>query len=211
MSFDLIKRSALVACVLGLSAVSAAQAQVGWRFGAGVAYPAGNFANYFDLGPTVSFGLTHPLRDRVGLLVDANFDHYNSHSYYGTPNVNLWRVQVGVLADLLGGGTESWAVEAQAGAGGSNLRSQREFYSEASSFGTDLTAHTFAKTSFTGSAGLHLRFGGTARLNGFVGASGYWANLGKDATEVLRQTEPQTLKPLASALGYSIGAGFTWR
>ena len=205
-----IRRSSIALCALGLiMAPRAAQGQLAWTLGAGVAYPSGNFAHYFDLGPTVSVGVVHPLRERLDVSVDGVFDHYNGHSYYGTPNVNLWRLQVGVLADLLGGGTESWAVQAQAGAGGSNLRSQREFYSEASTFGTDLNAHTFAKTSFTGSAGLRIRFGGESRLKGHFGVSGYWANLGTGATEVLRQTEPQTLKPLSSALGYAVSLGFT--
>jgi hypothetical protein len=211
MTFHLIKRSSIVLFVLGLGAVPAAQAQVSWGLHAGVAHPSGTFADYFDLGPTVGFAAGYPLRERVALTVGGDFDHYNAHSYYGLPNVNLWRFQVGVLADLLGGSSEAWAVQAHAGAGGANLRSQREFYLESSTFGVDLDARNFAKTSLTGSGGLRLRFGGESRLSGFVGVAGFWANLGENATEVLRQTEPQTLKPLASALGYSVSAGFTMR
>jgi hypothetical protein len=211
MSFDLMKRSALLLCVLGLSAVSTAQAQLNWTFSAGVAYPAGAFADYFDLGATVGVEVAHPLQDRLALVVGGDFDHYNGHSFYGLPNVNLWRGQVGLRADLLGGGSQSWAVEGNARVGGASLRSQREFYSEASTFGTDLVAHSFAKTSLTGSAGLRLRFGGESRLNGVVGASAFWANLGEKSTEVLRLTEPQTLKPLKAATGYSLNLGFSWR
>lgn len=209
--FRLIRRSSMVMCLLGLGLVPAAEAQVSWNFSAGVARPAGTFDDYFDLGPTVGVAAAYPLRGQVDLLVGADFDHYNGHAYFGTPNVNLWRFQVGLLADVLGSRSESWALEGHASAGGANLQSQREFYLESSHFGGDLDARTFAKTSFTGSAGLRFRFGGDSPLNGFVDVSGYWANLGEDATEDLRQTEPLELQPLASAMGYSISAGFTMR
>ena len=209
MTCHLIKRSSILLCMLGLGAVPAAQAQVSWGLRAGVAHPAGTFADYFDLGPTVGVEAGYPLRDKVALVLGADFDHYNGHSYFGLPNVNLFRFQVGVLADLLGGSSQGWAVQAQAGAGGANLRSQREFYLESSTFGVDLVSRTFAKTSLTGTGGLRFRFGGQSRLSGFVGLSGFWANLGESATEDLRQTEPLILKPLASALGYSVSAGFT--
>ena len=204
----LIWLTSMVVCI-GLGLATPAQAQVSWGFHAGVARPAGTFANYFDLGPTVGLEFARPMRDRLDLVLAADFDHYNGHSYFGLPNVNLWRFQVGVLADLVGAPSESWGIEAQVGAGGSSLRSQREFYLESSTFGVDLTPRTFAKTSVTGHGGLRLRFGGGSRLSGFVGVSGYWANLGEDATEDLRLTEPEELDPLSAAMGYSISAGFT--
>jgi hypothetical protein len=208
MSLDLIKRSATLLFVLALGTVSGAQAQgLTWSFRAGVARPAGNFGEYFDVGPSVGVEASHALRDRVALVVGADFDHYSGHSYFGLPNVNLWRFQAGVMADLVG--SESLGLQGHLGAGGSNLRSQREFYLESSTFGVDLDARTFAKTSVTGSGGVRLRFGGDSRLSGFVDLSGYWASLGEDATEVLRQTEPDTLEPLGSATGYSISAGFS--
>jgi hypothetical protein len=209
MTFRLMWRSSIALFILGMGAVSGAQAQVSWGFHAGVARPAGTFADYFEFGPTVGVEVAYPLRDQVDLLVGADFDHYSGQSYFGLPNVNLWRFQVGVLADLVGTPSEGWGVQAHVNAGGSNLRSQREFYLESSTFGVDLAPRTFAKTSLTGSGGLRLRFGGGSRLSGFVGVSGYWASLGEDATEVLRQTEPEELEPLSSALGYSISAGFT--
>ena len=208
MTSRMMERTALALCVLALLAVSDARAQLSWSFEAGVAHPAGTFADYFDLGPTVGVEAGYPLRERVDLVVGAHFDHYNGHSYFGLPNVNLWRFQAGVLADLLGN-PDSWSVEARLSAGGSNLRSQREFYLESSTFGVDLDAREFARTSMTGSAGVRLRFGGQSRLNGFVGLSGYWANLGEDATEELRLTEPDALDPLGAAMGYAISAGFT--
>jgi hypothetical protein len=211
MTFHPIKRISVAMFILGLSAVPAAQAQLSWSVRAGVAHPAGTFADYFDLGPTVGIQAGYPLRDQVELQVGADFDHYNAHSYFGLPNVNLWRFQVGVLADLLGRRNESWSVEAHASAGGANLRSQREFYLESSHFGVDLAPRNFDKKSLTGGAGVRLRFGGESRLSGFVGVSGFWANLGEEATEVLRLTEPEELDPLGSAMGYSLNAGFTMR
>ena len=202
-------RSSIALFVLVLGAVPAAQAQVGWSFRAGVVRPAGTFDDYFDFGPTVGVEAALPLRDRVDLVAGADFDHYNGHPYFGTPNVNLWRVQAGVLAALVGNPSEGFALEGHATAGGANLRSQREFYLESSTFGVDLSAYTFAKTSLTGSGGLRLRFGGESRLSGFVGVAGYWANLGEDATDILRQTEPAELDALGAAMGYSVSAGFT--
>jgi hypothetical protein len=208
MTFQLTKRRSILLFVLGLGTVPAAQAQVSWGLHAGVARPAGTFDDYFDFGPTVGVEAAFPLRDRVDLVAGADFDHYNGHAYFGTPNVNLWRFQVGVLADLVGSRSDGVALQVQASAGGANLRSQREFYLESSTFGVDLAPRTFDKKSLTGNAGVRLRFGGS-RLNGFVGLSGYWANLGEDATEVLRQTEPGELDPLGAAMGYSVSAGFT--
>jgi hypothetical protein len=196
----------MVVCI-GLGAAPTAQAQVSWGFRAGVARPAGTFGEYFDFGPTVGVEAAYPLQGQVDLIAGVDFDHYNGRSYFGLPNVNLWRFQVGVQAGLVG--SDAVGLEAHASAGGANLRSQREFYLESSTFGVDLAPRTFDKKSLTGSGGLRLRFGGDSRLSGFVDVSGFWANLGEDATEVLRLTEPEELDPLSAAMGYAISAGFT--
>src|SRR5690606_1654361 len=133
---------AIVSCTLGLAAPTLS-AQVSWGFRAGVARPTGTFDDYFDLGPTVGVEAAYPVLDRVDLIVGADFDHYNGHAYFGTPNVNLWRIQAGLTADLARLSAQGWAIEAHASAGGANLRSQREFYLESSTFGVDLDPRTF--------------------------------------------------------------------
>ena len=52
-------------------------------------------------------------------------------------------------------------------------------------------------------------FGGGARLNGFLGISGNYTQLGADATKDLRNTEPTALGELSAAVSYSLTAGFS--
>ena len=183
MSCRAVWRSSIFLLILGLGAAPSAQAQLAWTFGAGLAVPVGTFDDYFEAGATASAEAACPLQDRVDLTFGVDWDHYNSHAYFGTPNLNQWRFQVGLLADLLGRRDEGFTLEGRVRAGGSSLASQEDFWLETSTLGVvvDRDLVSFSKTGFTGSAGLFLRFGGGSRLNGFVGASGNWAQLGTDA------------------------------
>ena len=201
--------------VLGLAAAPAVEAQlsqVTWIFGSGLTVPVGTFDDYFEAGATVRAEAAYPLQDRVDLTFGVDWDHYNSHAYYGTPNLNQWRFQAGLLADLLGRRTQGFTVEGQVSAGASSMSSQEDFWLESGTLGVNLERDrvSFSKKGFAGSAGLRIRFGGDSRLNGFVGASGNWAQLGADATQVLRDTEPDALDELSSATSYTISAGFTF-
>jgi hypothetical protein len=181
-------------------------------FESGLVVPVGTFDDYFEHGAMASAEVAYPLRDRLDLTLGVDWDHYNSHAYYGTPNLNQWRFQAGVLADLLGQSVTGMTLEARLRAGASSIRSQEDFWLEAGTLGVDLERDrvSFSKAGVTGSAGLRLRFGGDSRLNGFVGLTGNWAQLGGDATQVLRETEPDALQELGSATSYTISAGFTF-
>lgn len=207
--------SSIVVLILALGAAAPAQAQlsdVTWSFWAGGVIPVGTFDDYFEHGATVSAEAALPLQDRVDLTFGVDWDHYNSHAYYGTPNLNQWRFQAGILADLLGRRSESFTVEGSLRAGLSSLASQEDFWREEGTLGVDLQRDrvSFSKSGVGGSAGLRLRFGGDSRLTGFVGISGNWAQLGAEATQVLREAEPCCLGELTSAMSYSIYGGFSF-
>jgi hypothetical protein len=213
MNLRLMGWSTAVVLVLALSAAPAAQAQgLTWMFDAGLVVPTGTFDDYFEAGATASAEVAYPLQDRVDLTFGVDWDHYNSHAYYGTPNLNQWRFQVGVLADLLGRRQDGFTIEGRARAGASSLASQEDFWREEGTLGVDLERDrvSFSKKGLAGSAGLRLRFGGDSRLNGFIGVDGNWAQLGTDATQVLRDAEPAVLGELSSAVSYAISVGFSF-
>ena len=201
-----------LAGVLALGAPPASQAQLTWMFDAGLVVPVGTFDDYFEHGAAASAEVAYPLQNGLDLTFGVGWDHYNSHAYYGTPNLNQWRFQVGVLADLLGRRSDGFTVEGRLRAGASNMASQEHFWREEGTLGVDIERDRveFSKTGLAGSAGLRFRFGGDSRLNGFVGLDGNWAQLGTDATQVLRDAEPDALDELSSAMSYTISAGFSF-
>lgn len=196
---------------LGLLAPTTARAQLTWMFDAGLTVPVGTFDDYFEAGAAASAEVAYPLRDRLNLTFGVDWDHFNSHAYYGTPNLNQWRFQAGLLADVIGKRDDVFRVEGRLRAGASNLASEEDFWREEATLGVNLARDrvSFSKTGLAGSAGLRLRFGAD-RLNGFVGVSGDWAPLGTASTQVLRDAEPNALGPLSSALSYTVSAGFTF-
>ena len=217
--FRIVWWSSVALFILGLSLASTVEAQErgwSWDLHAGFTFPAGTLDDYFDAGPTVGANVTYPLRDRLDLTFSVDLDLIGGHRFYGTPDLNLFRYQVGVLADLLGEQFALWTLEVRARAGAATFRNRRIFWVEAATTGQpvptpeDLEPRSFAKTSGTGSAGLRIRFGGDSKLNGFLAADGNWSAMGEDDTEVLRLTEPDQLDPLSSALSYSLTAGFRY-
>ena len=181
--------------VLGLGVAPAAQAQlsdVTWTFAAGGVIPIGTFDDYFEHGATARAEAALPLQDGLDLTLGVDWDHYNSHAYYGTPTLNQWRFQAGILVDLLGRRTEGFTVEGSVRAGLSSLASKEDFWREEGTLGVDISRDrvSFSKSGIGGSLGLRLRFGGGSRLNGFVGVGGNWMQLGTDATQVLRDAGP---------------------
>lgn len=205
--------SSAVVLALALSVPPAVRAQgLTWMFDAGLVVPTGTFDDYFEAGATVSAEVAYPLQNRVDLTFGVDWDHYNSHAYYGTPNLNQWRLQFGVLAALVGDRDGPFAIEGRARAGASSMASQEDFWREEGTFGVNIERDrvSFSKKGLAGSAGLRLRFGGDSRLNGFIGVDGNWAQLGTDATQVLRDAEPAALDELSAATSYSISAGFSF-
>jgi hypothetical protein len=211
MRYRVMWGSSMMLLMLGLGAASPAQAQFTWTFGAGAVIPAGTFDDYFEHGATVGAEAAYPLQDAVDITFGADWDHYNMHSYYGTPNLNQFRFQVGILADLLGRRNEDFTVEGRVSVGASSIGSEANFWLETSTLGVVRSRDevSFSKKGLTGGAGLRLRFGGGSRLNGFLGVSGNVTPLGTSSTQVLRDTEPTKLGALSSAVSYSITAGFS--
>ena len=216
MSDRIVSISLGLLLVLGLAAPRAAQAQssqLTWMFDAGLVVPVGTFDDYFEHGATASAEVAYPLQDRLDLTFGVVWDHYSSHAYYGTPNLNQWRFQAGVLADLLGRRNDGVTIEGQLRVGASSMASKEDFWREEGTLGVIVERDrvSFSKAGVAGSAGVRLRFGGSSRLNGFLGLNGNWAQLGTDATQVLRDAEPNALAPLSSAMSYALTAGFSMR
>ena len=84
--------------ILGLGAAQAAQAQATWTASAGVPIPVGTFDDYFEHGGHGGDrgGRSAPGRES-DVTFGADWDHYNSHAYFGTPNLNQYRLRVGIL------------------------------------------------------------------------------------------------------------------
>ena len=147
-----------------------------------------------------------PGRGRLARL--ARHHHVRCHEYR-SDRPDRQRVALALSNHTVGAGLSTFlvllvpcALAAQGGgnanivgrvsAGASSLASQEDFWLETSTLGVvrDRDLVSFSKKGITGGAGLCLRFGGGARLTGFLGISGNYTQLGADATKDLRNAEP---------------------
>jgi hypothetical protein len=204
----LVRKKALGA-VLGLllGSVSAAEAQienlaVTGRIGAAV--PAGQLSDYMKLGATLGLQVSYPLGAPLDLVLAGDLDALNGNSTFYQPDIDLWRYRAGVEAELLGRTADNWGLRAQVGAGGTTFRSRKFFFDSPDPL-------TFRRTYFTGTGGIKLLFGKSARVGGHVGAMVHWTPMDETDTAVLRQQSRGGLESLSSALTVPVTIGLRFR
>jgi hypothetical protein len=208
MNARVISCGALVAACAVLVTASPAQAQgvdLNWRLHGGVAVPTSTFGEYFDVGPTVGLDVGMPLRDRLDLIADLDFDFINMNEIYPIPTMRMWRYRAGLEADLLGDdGNDMFLIHALAGAGATTFQSA-EFWVESR---PTIDGEKISKTSLTGTGGLRLGLRTGSGLVWWLTGKLNWAPMDDGDTATLREASRNALDQLGSATVLAISLGF---
>lgn len=195
-------------CALALGAPQGAQAQLDdltVTAHTGIVFGTGTLSDYTELGPSAGLRVEYPLMDRLGLLADLDLDYLNGDRSYGIPDLKLWRYQAGVVADVLGGESDGWALRAHIAGGATTFRSH-EFFRP-----NDSASLRFKHTYFTGSGGIELAFGLDSPIGAYVGATANWAPVDEGDTQILRDAALGPLDSLDSALTVPLTIGLRLR
>jgi len=178
----------LLAVLAALSVVrpvdAAAQDKLTVDARGGVAVPASDLADLFDVGPSVGVGLAYRLTSRVSLRLDGDVDILNGASGPGGdgPDMNIYHYNAGVAVNLIGADTRGWNVDVNVGAGASTFDSD--------SFQVNGTIRDFSETYFTTNGGVRVGYDVSRSLNVFVGGQAYLMVTDDSDTAVFAQINP---------------------
>jgi hypothetical protein len=188
----------------GLTEVDAQLRQFGVTAYSGASIPIGQFAEYMTGGPTFGLQVEYPIREPIDLFLTADLDKLNGNSSFGMPDIDLYRYQAGIEADVLGRGSDRWGLRGQLGAGATRFTSASFFLYDGP------TTHRFKQTYFSGTAGLKLVFG-SGPLQGYLGSRLHWAPMKEAHTQVLREKSFSTLAALDTSLSVPVSLGLRVR
>jgi hypothetical protein len=196
----------LVFLVLGAAAPARAQlSELDWALKGGVVLPLFSFGEYFEFGPTVGLNVGYPLRPRMDLKLDLDFDMMNRHEFYPTPVMKLWRYRVGVEADVLGDeGSDRFLLRTQVGLGASTFRSS-EFWLENR---PTINGEQISKTYLTGTGGVRVGVRTDIGLIWWLGGQLNWSPVDEANRGLLEQAARNSLSRIGSATSATITLGF---
>jgi hypothetical protein len=201
-------RLSLLLALLAIGNAAPARAQLGelnWALKGGVALPLFSFGEYFEFGPTVGLDVGYPLRPRVDLKLDLDFDMMNRHEFYATPVMKLWRYRVGVEGDVLGdGGDDVFLLRAHAGVGASTFHSS-QFWLESR---PTIDGEQISKTYFTGTGGVRVGLRTGVGLIWWLGGQLNWSPVDEENRGLLEQAARNSLSRIGSATSATITLGF---
>lgn len=203
-----VARFSLLLALLAIGNPAPARAQLSelnWALRGGVALPLFSFGEYFEFGPTVGLDVGYPLRPRVDLKLDLDFDMMNRHEFYATPVMKLWRYRVGVEGDVLGDeGNDVLLLRAHAGVGASTFRSS-EFWLESR---PTIDGEQISKTYFTGTGGVRVGLRTGVGLIWWLGGQLNWSPVDEENRGLLEQAARNSLSRIGSATSAAITLGF---
>jgi hypothetical protein len=201
-------RSSLLFALLVLGGAAPVRAQLSeldWALEGGVVLPMFSFGEYFELGPTVGLDVAYPLRPRMDLKLDLDFDMLNRHEFYPLPVMKLWRYRVGVEADVLGDdGSDRLLLRTQAGVGASTFRSS-EFWVESR---PTFDGEQISKTYLTGTGGVRLGLRTDIGLIWWLGGQLNWSPVDEANRGLLQEAARNSLSRIGSATSVAITLGF---
>jgi len=163
---------------------AAAQSRLTVDARGGVAVPASDLADLFDVGPSFGAGLAYRLTPRVSLRLDGDVDILNGASGPGGdgPDMNIYHYNAGVAVKLIGANTQGLNVDVNVGAGASTFNSD--------SFQVNGTVRDFSETYFTTNGGVRVGYDVSRSLNVFVGGQAYLMVTDDADTAVFAQINP---------------------
>lgn len=194
-----IARSAAVAAVLGLQAISVARAQginsekISLDGQAGVAIPGKQLHQFEGAGPNANLEVAYHIRPRLAVDAFGDLSMLNGRTLLGTaaPNLDAVDYGVGLKANLFGQASHNWLLSAQAGVGATTFRSDEFTSIEA---GTTRFSHTYPATT----AGVQLGYQ-FKRIGAFIGSDLRWAFVKQDDTGLLTTVNGLAIQPFNKA------------
>ena len=198
---------------LAMGAVSPARAQLSdldVRLNAGMIFPFGTFADYFDPGPSVGLTLVRPAGDRAGLVLDLGFDRLGREQHTYVPYTNLWHYQVGAEIDVIERMAGVLSLRPYARAGATTFRS--DYYRVVGRVENwEQLPHRFSHTYFSGTGGLRLVIEPGDGLTWFVNGELGWSPIPEADMEVLRTVSLEPLDPFSAATTMALTMGLSFR
>ena len=207
MSLRMVARALLLLAIGAAQPVAAQIGDLEWRLHGGIVQPIASSADYFKLGPSLSFDLLYPLSDGLGVNLDLGWDYLNATDVYATPTTNLWRYRIGVEAGLMGDRTGGFLFNALGAVGATTVRSH-EFWIESRRPYT-FEGETINETALTASGGLRLGFQTSDGITWWVTGKLNWSPIDELNQEALQELARHELDPLGSALNAAITLGVT--
>ena len=199
--------------VLAVGAASPAQAQLSdldVRLSAGMIFPSGTFADYFDPGPSVGLTLVRPAGDRAGFMLELAFERLGRQQHTYVPYTNLWRYQVGGEIDVIGGADNVLSLRPYARVGATTYRSDYFKVVGRVENWEDLPER-FSHTYLSGTGGLRLVVRPGDGMTWFVNGELGWSPVGEADAEVLRTVSLEPLDTFSAATTMALTMGLSFR
>jgi hypothetical protein len=198
----------LAALALGSAQPAHAQdSKLSWRLHAGIAQPLASTAKYFAFGPSLGFDVRHPIKKKLSIGLDVDWDYLNTDVLYPTPVTNLWRYRA-ELEGNLAGDQENGRVflSALGGVGGTTFHSHK-FWLTSRPQDYNFDGDRLTQTSVTGTAGLRLGFRSPDGITWWLTGKLNVTPMNQFNKDALRELAKNKLDPLGSAMNAGIQLG----
>ena len=211
MRKSIVQRSWIVFFLMAVGPVPSAQAQLSdldVNLYAGMIFPAGTFADYFELGPSVGLTIVRPVSERAGLFLDVGFDRLGRKQHTYVPYTNVFHYQVGAEVDVIGSDILSLRPYARVGA--TSFRSD-DFNVVGRVENWESLPWNFSHTYLSGTGGLRLVIEPGDGLTWFLNGEFSWSPIGEADAEVLQTVSNEPLELLSAATTTALTVGFSFR
>ena len=213
MRTSILQRGWLFVLLVAMGAAAPAHAQLSEmdiRLSGGMIFPTGTFGDYYDAGPSVALTVVRPLGDRLGALLDVGFDRLGREQHTYVPYTNLWRLQLGVEAEVVEDFASIFSLRPYVRAGATSFRSEPftviGHFPDSREFPRDFT-HTY----FAGTGGVRLVIEPGDGLTWFLNGEFGWSPVAEEDMEILRKAADVPLDPFSAAVTRTITAGLSFR
>lgn len=216
----------VVLLLLALSAAPPAQAQLSElavRLHSGLVMPFGAFGGFYDPGVSVAVDAAVPVRERVDVVVDMGLDYINSQKGTYVPDTHLWRMQVELEGDLVGGRDATLRIRPFAGVGAVYFHT-KDFQVDGSTPADQSTWSNFdkrtypgylekiEKTYFMGTGGIRLGLDAGDSVTWWLSSKLTWSPVGDAEVATLKRVPlGKELSSFGSATNMDLTLGLTIR
>ncbi|MFQ5746920.1 MAG: OmpA family protein [Gemmatimonadota bacterium] len=157
--------------VLATATSGHAQGKVSVEGHGGIAIPAGDLADLYDVGPNFGANLEYNLNSRVAIRIGGDVDILSGVDMDANgqepPDLNIYHYNAGIVLRLVEPGTSEWSFDVNANGGGSTFDS--DTFTPVGTGGPQ----DFSETYFTFNGGLRVGYDLSPRAAVFVGGQVY--------------------------------------